>query len=637
MKKTLLALAAVLLGSTAAQAAFVTVGTATENRITSDTRWTRDNVYILSRVIFVTNGAVLTIEPGTIVRGVTTTLSGYSAEPGVLLIARGAKIIANGTADDPIIFTSIDDPMVPGGVSTIPSIWKNTKGTNYTITGAGRHVSLARNNYTPEGPVGDNGFSKAARWGGVVICGNAYISQGTSATDAGGGLPAAPATFGGITSPGSVVSPNDARLANKGQNQGLGSDYVEGLSTENGSNILNSALAIYGGTNDADNSGVMRFCSLRYGGFVLGTGNEINGLTICGAGSGSVFEHIEVFQNQDDGFEWFGGKHDTRFLYSLANQDDGFDGDEGYRGNNQFWTVVQGTQNQLGSTPARSGFTLNQAIGNEVTGSDYNYDKLIEWDGGESDNNDRLPQTIMKVWNMTAISGGTLKNGLNAKLEAQVFVNNVVVENTKAVSIIANNGGVAPAFGTLLTWDNIHSFDTTVTGATEVGSTSGLVQTTALVEESATNLSISPAASSAAVASAIYKKNGLDLRLKAGAAARTEDGPNSGLPANIIEARFAGSMLDNNQLAGWSVLNRLQVLPTTNVARPAVSIGMYATNPTVSFSAAAAALKYVIEKSSDQKTWTPVTTLTGTAGTVTHTDTTTTIGSTPVFYRVYAL
>lgn len=616
MKKTLITLAMLAMGNIAASAAFVTIGSASENRITTDTRWTRDNVYILSRVIFVTNGAVLTIEPGTVVRGVTTAISGFANEPGCLVIARGAKIAANGTADDPIIFTSIDDPYVLGGASTIPAIWKNAKGSNITITGGGRHPSLAKNNYSPEGPTNDNGFSKAARWGGVVICGRAYISQGTPSVDAGGGLP----SF-------SLKDPNDPSLANKGQNQGIGADYVEGLSTENGSNVLNSGLAIYGGQNDADNSGVMRFNSIRYGGFVIGTGNEINGLTICGAGTGSVFEHIEVFQNQDDGFEWFGGKHDTRFLFSLSNQDDCFDGDEGYRGNNQFWTAVQGTQNPLGAAPLRSGFAVNTAIGQEVTGSDYNYDKLLEWDGGESDNNDRLPQTIMKVYNATFIAGNTSKQGFNAKLEAQLFVYNAIIENTIKASIIANPTG--GAFGSVLTWENIHAV---LAAGGSKGDTTGLVETGTGYTAGTTNLAIT-----GSVFGAIYKKNGLDLRLGTGAAARTEDGPTT-LPSGIIQARYAGSMLDNNMLSGWSILSKLQVLPTTNIARPLVTIGLSGVNPTVNFSAASATAKYVVEKSTDQKSWVPLSTLTGTAGAVTHTDTTSdaTLGA-PIYYRVYAL
>jgi hypothetical protein len=622
--KLTLALAALTASTAISHAAFVTVGTATENRITADTRWTRDNVYILSRVIFVTNGANLTIEPGTIVRGVNagvTGLSGLNSEPGCLVVARGSKLIANGTVEDPIIFTSIDDTNVAGGAATVPSTWRNVNGVTHTIKGTTRHASLQKNDYSPSGKPGDNGFSKAARWGGVVLCGRAYVSQSTPTVDANAdGLP------DGLV----VVDPNDASLATKGQNRGTGADYVEGLATESGSTVLNSSLAIYGGTNDADNSGVMRFCSLRYGGFVIGVGNEINGLTICGCGTGSTFEHIEVFQNADDGFEWFGGKHNTRFLFSMSNHDDSFDGDEGYRGINQFWTAAQGSLDLTGAG-LRTGFTIaaaNTTIGQEVTNvTEYGYLNPLEWDGGESNNSDRLPKTEITIYNLTTISGNTTKKGFLPKLEAQMSLYNVVVENANAVSEIADATGSGIA--TTLRWNNLRSFTPNATGTAEIGVTTGVTQETPLVEETQSNTSIT-----GPVHQGIYKKNGLDLRLRAGAPARTVG---SALPpSGFAQVAFAGSMQDNNMLAGWSTVEKLQVLPVSNITRPEISIGLSGSNPTVSFTSAGAGVQYVIEKSGDQRNWTVVTTTSGT-GTVTHTDTTTTLGSAPVYYRAYAL
>ncbi len=624
MKNRILTLAAaMLLGGTAANAAFITVGTATDNRITTDTRWTRDNVYILSRVIFVTNGANLTIEPGTIVRGVSagvTGLSGVNSEPGALVICRGSKIIANGTVEDPIIFTTIDDPNVPGGLNTVPATWRNVFGVTHTIKGTTRHGSLQKNDYSPSGKPGDNGFSKAARWGGVVICGLGYVTQNTGSTDV---------NSDGYWDAHVVIDPNDPSLSTKGQNRGTGADYVEGLATESGSTVLNSSLAIYGGMNDNDNSGVMRFCSLRYGGFVIGLGNEINGLTICGAGTGSTFEWIEVFQNADDGFEWFGGKHDTRFLFSLSNHDDAFDGDEGYRGNNQFWTVAQGTLD-LSGAGLRSGFTSNGPIGQEVTNvTEYGYLNPLEWDGGEPNNGDRLPKTIINIYNLSVLSGNTTKKGFLPKLEAQMGVYNVIIENSNKVSELADpTGGL---FGTTMTWGNVRSFDTTVSGAVEKGNTAGLTELTAMVEESATNTAIT-----GPIHAAIYKKNGLDLRLKAGAPARTESSHMP--PAGFVQVGYAGSMRDNNMLAGWSVLESLQVLPTTNVARPVITMSMSGSNPVVTFPSAGADIKYVVERSSNQRDWTPVnTTPVSNATTISVTDTATTLGSSPVFYRAYAL
>lgn len=624
MKNTILALAAAaIFGGTAANAAFITVGSATDNRITTDTRWTRDNVYILSRVIFVTNGANLTIEPGTIVRGVSagvTGLSGINAEPGSLVICRGSKIIANGTAEDPIIFTSIDDPNVPGGLNTIPATWRNALGATRVVKGTTRHGSLQKNDYSPTGKPGDNGFSKAARWGGVIICGLGYVSQSTGSTDV---------NADGYWDSHVIIDPNDASLTTKGQNRGTGADYVEGLATESGSTVLNSSLAIYGGMNDNDNSGVMRFCSLRYGGFVIGLGNEINGLTVCAAGTGTTLEWIEVFQNADDGFEWFGGKHDTRFLFSLSNHDDAFDGDEGYRGTNQFWTVAQGTLDLSGSG-LRSGFGAVGPILQEVRDvAEYGYLNPLEWDGGEANNGDRLPLTRINVYNMTTIVSNTTKRGFLPKLEAQMGLYNHIIENSAKVSEIADATG--SGILTTLVWDNIRSYSPTVSGATEKGNTTGLTEINPMIEEANTNTAIT-----GPVHEAIYKKNGLDLRLGAGKPARTEG--SSLPPAGMVQVAYAGSMRDNNMLAGWSVLNRLEVLPTTNVARPEITITLPAANPVINFTSAGADIKYVVERSSNQRDWTPVnTTPVSGAGTLSVTDTATTLGSSPVFYRAYAL
>lgn len=634
------AFAALTLGG-AAQAAFVTVGTNAENRIQTDTRWTRDNVYILSRVIFVDSGATLTIEPGTIVRAVTETLSGITGEPGCLCIARGGKIIANGTATDPIIFTSIDDPHVPGAAMTIPATWTNVAAspTTFTITGASRHASLLNNDYGPDGPSGNNAFSKASKWGGVLICGNARVAQNTGSTD--------------TTPADGIWDAHDTSIVQAtAANNGTGTDYVEGMATASGSTVLNNTLAIYGGTNDADNSGVMRFCSLRYGGFVLGaaaSANEINGLTICGVGSGTVLEFIEIFQNRDDGFEWFGGKHDTRFLFSLSNQDDLFDGDEGYRGNHQFWLGAQGTQSAATTTPVRSGFTAangfpenNTYIGQEFTAADYSYDKLLEFDGGEANDGDRLPLTNLKVFNATLLAGNTNKRGLQPRFEAQLFMHNSIVEGTNTVSQVGvTTGG---AFVSLFSISNIHSNYDLAAGSSLGTTTSPYFVDSAptFVEESASQIAsawntnaelVTPGAG--LNTSDIYTYRGFDPRTT-GASALTEDGTAT-TPSGFVDVDYAGAMVHNNFLSGWSILEYLSVLPVANTARPLLTIGTSGSNPTVTFSTAGAAVKYVIEKSTDGKTWSVLTTIpVSNATSITHTDTTTTLGS-AVQYRAYAL
>ncbi|MFK8054971.1 MAG: hypothetical protein AB8F78_02525 [Saprospiraceae bacterium] len=139
-----------------------------------------------------------------------------------------------------------------------------------------------------------------------------------------GGLPSSTAGLWG----GLIV------LGNASLNSSPGESAIEGINT-------GEVRGLYGGSDDADNSGTIRYVSVRHGGSDIGGGNEINGVTMGGVGSGTIIEYVEVFGNKDDGFEWFGGTVNTKYLVSGYNQDDAMDYDEGWRGNNQFWLVFQ--------------------------------------------------------------------------------------------------------------------------------------------------------------------------------------------------------------------------------------------------------------------------------------------------------
>lgn len=627
-----------------ARADFITVGTDADNRILTDTRWTRDNVYILGRVIIVSNGAKLTIEPGTIVRGAPATLTGYAEEPGSLVVARGGKVIANGTADDPIIFTSLKDTNVPGGAATIPASWVNLKGNTIDVS------AIPLSDYTPGGPEGDNGFNKSGLWGGIILSGRGFAACNTQGTDT---------NSDGIWDAHAASLAEDAQ---RRQNFGVGTDFPEGLASGSGSNVLNAPSSIYGGTDDDDSSGVLRFVVNRYGGFVLGAaavGNEINGYTFCALGSGTVLEHLESFQNKDDGFEFFGGKCNTRFLFSNANQDDSFDTDEGNRGIHQFWTVIQGTINTSPDASLRSGFSGNQAIGQSETASDYRYDKLMEVDGPEPNNGDRLPETDVTVFNFTFLAGNSKKEGINPKEEGKVTVHNGIVENTTTLSRVAEaTGGTRTS---RLSWSNVYTFNTTTTAGsigvlnTAVGASTGtgaasavqtLFQITALQHQATSSL-VTPwsfsATATVPVPCPLYTKNGFDPRLAPAAAARNV--PLAGgvvLPSGYVDTGFAGSMCDNLQLFGWSTLASLDVLPTSNIARPVISmsvanVGGGTFRHQVSFPSASATVRYVVERSMDGKNWSVMTTtpLTG-AGTVSFIDPITPADESAL-YRVYGL
>lgn len=125
-------------------------------------------------------------------------------------------------------------------------------------------------------------------------------------------------------------------LGNAPINVGTGENYIEGLPQDDNRNL-------YGGTAADDNSGVFQYVSIRHGGAIFGQDNEINGLTMGGVGSGTTIDHVEVFANQDDGFEWFGGTVDTKYLVAAFCGDDMFDYDEGFSGDGQFWFGIQAT------------------------------------------------------------------------------------------------------------------------------------------------------------------------------------------------------------------------------------------------------------------------------------------------------
>ena len=104
----------------------------------------------------------------------------------------------------------------------------------------------------------------------------------------------------------------------------------------------------YGGTNDADNSGSLCYISIRHGGTDIGAGNEINGLTLGGVGTGTSIHHIEVVANADDGIEFFGGAPNLKHILVSNVLDDSFDYDQGFRGKGQFWVAIENANSDRG-------------------------------------------------------------------------------------------------------------------------------------------------------------------------------------------------------------------------------------------------------------------------------------------------
>jgi len=201
-----------------------------QGELTSNSTWTSNNVYLIQGFYYVRAGATLTIQPGTIIRGDKDT-------KGTLIIEQGAKLMAEGTVSQPIVFTS---------------------------------------NFAP----GNRGYGD---WGGVILCG-----------------------YGVINSPG-------------------GTAIIEGGPT-----------SIYGGNNNADNSGSLKFVRIEFPGIPFVPDKEINGLTFGGVGNGTQIDYIQVAYSGDDSYEWFGGAVNCRHLIAYRGWDDDFDTDNGFSGMLQF-------------------------------------------------------------------------------------------------------------------------------------------------------------------------------------------------------------------------------------------------------------------------------------------------------------
>lgn len=98
----------------------------------------------------------------------------------------------------------------------------------------------------------------------------------------------------------------------------------------------------YGGDDVADDSGVLRYVSIRHGGTLIGEGNEINGLTLGGVGNSTVIENIEIVANLDDGIEPFGGSVNVSNIVVWAQGDDAYDVDQAYTGTIDNFVYIAG-------------------------------------------------------------------------------------------------------------------------------------------------------------------------------------------------------------------------------------------------------------------------------------------------------
>ena len=490
MKKLLKSIAAMILLLPAITSWSATIQV-TDANIQGDTVWTADNEYVLNGLVFVEEGEILTIEPGTVIKG----KPGQGADASALVVARGGKIMAEGTAEAPIIFTAEEDNVAD-----------------------------------PE----DFGSTDRGMWGGVIVLGHATLNS-----PADSGTP--------IT------------------------DNIEGID-------INETRGQFGGSDDSDNSGILRYISIRHGGTLIGADNEINGLTLGAVGSGTTIEFIEVFANLDDGIEFFGGTAEVKFAAVTYCGDDSFDYDQGWRGKGQFW------------------FTIQDGDGGEAGEHD-----------GDIDDDTKTPLSKPTIYNATFIGAGkdsgNSKRVFNIRYNAgAMYYNSIFTDfNGRAIDIQDDSAGRAQAgdidfrnniwwnFGAGETGDTIANTNAQYLFA-EADRMNQIIdpQITAISRDFDAGLDPRPVAGSPALSNALFALPGDDF---------------------FMNVNHQGAFSTWNWLAGWTALayggyvtNEEGMIPTKDPSPTMLSINIDAGTVMVEF-ASEAGVSYQLQSTSDFINW----------------------------------
>ncbi len=292
-----------------------------------------DSLYVLNGFVYVNDGDILTIDPGTVIQA----KPGQGADASCLIVARGAQIVADGTSECPIVFTYEGDML---------------------------------NGATP--------YNTRGLWGGVIINGHGELN-----------------TYDG-------------------------DDAAEGIAdiSGQGRDLFGAADMDGNGTNEffdnAESSGSMKYVSIRHGGSEMPNppvnfqniinGDETNGLSLNGVGSGTVIEHIEITSTLDDGLQIMGGAVNLKYIAVAFSSEENLEYDLGWHGDMQYFFSLMDQPDQVGE----HGFDLE--------GDDFEFqDVTLSF----------LPYTNPQIANFTSIGhdgltavrwhnggGGRLYNGI---------------------------------------------------------------------------------------------------------------------------------------------------------------------------------------------------------------------------------
>lgn len=147
-------------------------------------------------------------------------------------------------------------------------------------------------------------------------------------------------------------------ISGKARNNQSTDNQVEGFNNV----TAEPTLARGGGSDDNDNSGSIAYLRMEFGGLAFEPNKEINGLTLNSVGKATTLHHIQNSFVNDDGFEWFGGNVNAKYLISYRNTDDDFDTDFGWGGAVQFGIAVRDTTQYDLTYNAPSGSSTSESF-----------------------------------------------------------------------------------------------------------------------------------------------------------------------------------------------------------------------------------------------------------------------------------
>jgi len=336
----------------------------------------------------------LTILPGTVVRGNTRSepfngLTPFVGAPGTMIVTRQGFLDARGTPGAPIVFTTAavdnnndgvpDDVIAPFGADARDD-WQpgdlfldDTPLTN------------------PLSTLLSNGEQATLLQGGLVLLGNAPTNLDDTAT--------------GVEGEGDCEGiPNPAPLPD---------------------------APIFGGQQPHDATAILEYVSVRHAGDEIAPNNELNGITFCGIGDGTVVSHVEAYANGDDGFEMFGGTVNLRNVIVAYTGDDAIDVDQGYVGSLQDVLTLQIFYNENDGDDVGTGGSGNAA--SEFDGQDCP-ECVIGGDGGVVPN----PAMVASNWSVFGNVEGALNAGITNPATSPNADNIGIQADSEWDGIIAN-------------------------------------------------------------------------------------------------------------------------------------------------------------------------------------------------------